>query len=64
MSDAGPSDLRQYPNYSAKRCKADMDQATFTNPDFWAYGLSRADGSEEFADLGLEALVFVGEQLR
>jgi hypothetical protein len=28
------------------------------------YGLSRPDGGEELADFGLEALVFVGEQLR
>jgi hypothetical protein len=40
------------------------DQATFTNLDFWANGLSRPDGSEELAHFGLEALVFVGEQLR
>jgi hypothetical protein len=49
---------------SAKRCKANEDQATFTNLDFWANGLSRPDGGEELAHLGLEALVFVGEQLR
>ena len=44
--------------------KRTLTKATFTSFDFWADGLGRPDGGEELADLGLEALVFVGQQLR
>jgi hypothetical protein len=54
MSDLSPK----------KRGKADVGEAAFTHLDSWIYGSGRADGGEELAYLGLEALVFAGKQLR